>query len=53
MAVKTELERQSGRSAGGKIGQEQMFNETVAARSLKRRLGRLGRQNGSASDIRR
>jgi len=44
-----DLEELRRRSAGGKVGQEQMFDEAVFIRSLRGRLSRLGRQNGSTA----
>jgi hypothetical protein len=48
-----DLEELERRSAGGKIGEQQVLNDAVVIGSLKRGLSRLRSQNRSASDIRR
>ena len=41
-----DLEEMGRRSAGGKIREQEMLDDAVVMRSLKRRLGRLRRQDG-------
>ena len=48
-----DLEELERRSASWKIDEQEMLDQAVVVRSLKRRLGRLGRQNRNASNIRR
>lgn len=48
-----DLEELERRRAGRKTGEQQVLDDAVVIRRLKRRLGRLRSQNGSASDIQR
>ena len=43
-----DLEERRGRSAGRKTGEQEMLDQAIMMRSLKRGLGRLGRQERRA-----